>query len=98
MKSTTNKKDIKNSIWIIYSTAKKVSLREIEKLLDSSDGSGQKECCGTAPTNREAVSINTAQLYIKIHINRKMRSVIIDSNIIGNFIIKKYTENKKHFI
>ena len=71
---------------------------EIKKLLDSSDGSSQKKYCGTAPANREAVSINTAQLHIEININGKKRSIIIDLDIIGNFMTQKYTESKKHSI
>ena len=39
-----------------------------------------------------------AQLYIEININGKKESTIIDSNITENFIIKRYTENKKYFM
>ena len=91
-------KNIKNFIQIIYSTAKKVSLRKIEKLLDSSNRSSQKEYCGTASVNREAVSINTAQLYIEININGKTGNTMINSDITENFMTKKYTESKKYLI
>ena len=90
-------------IWRILSERsplcpKKTSLGEAEKLLDSSDKSGQEKCCGTASANREAASTNTAQLHIKIFINEKTESAIIDSGATENFMTKKYTESKKHFI
>ena len=48
--------------------------------------------------NSQAVSINTAQLSIRININKKMKSVIINLDATENFITKKYMKNKKHFI
>ena len=38
------------------------------------------------------------QLYIKVIINGKKRSTIIDSGATENFITKKYAENKKYLI
>ena len=76
----------------------KIFFREIEKLLDFSDGSSQKKYYETVSVNRETVSINMIQLYIKININRKIENIMINSGTTENFIIKKYTENKKHSI
>ena len=88
-------------IWRILSgrlvlQSSEISSEETKKLLNSSDRSSQREYCGTVSANREVVSTNTAQLYIEININRKKESTIIDSDVTKNFIIKKYTENKKH--
>ena len=91
-------KDIKNSTQIIYYIAKKDIFWKTKKLLDSSDRNNQKKYYGTTSINKKAVSTNTAQLYIKSNINKKTKNIIIDSNIIENFIIKKYTENKKYSI
>ena len=68
------------------------------KLLDFSDRSSQKKYYETAPVNREAVLINTAQLRIKININKKIGSTMIDSDTTENFTTKKYTEKKKYLI
>ena len=38
------------------------------------------------------------QLYIKISINKKKKSTMIDSDIIENFMTQKYTESKKYLI
>ena len=48
--------------------------------------------------NREAILINTVQLYIKISINRKIGNTMIDSDATENFITKKYIESKKYLI
>ena len=42
--------------------------------------------------------INTAQLRIKININKKIGNTMINFSITGNFMTKKYIENKKYFI
>ena len=77
---------------------KKTSHRKVEKLLDFSDRSSQKKYYGTAPVSRETVLINTIQLHIKININGKIGNIIIDFDIIENFIIKRNIENKEYSI
>ena len=67
----------------------KTSFGKTEKLLNSSDRSSQKKCCGTAPANRETVSTNTAQLHIRIKINRKIGSAMIDSGMTMDGSTKK---------
>ena len=54
--------------------------------------------CGTVSANKITISTNIVHLQIKININGKMRIAMIDSGIIGSFMIRKYTENKRHFI
>ena len=51
-----------------------------------------------APANKEAASTNIVQLHIKININRKIKSIIINLDAIENSMIKKYIKNKKHLI
>ena len=75
-----------------------ISYGEIRKLLNFSDRSDQKKCCGTALVNREVALINIAQLNINIKINKKAKNIIIDFGTIKNFIIKKYAKNKRYFI
>ena len=43
-----------------------------------------------------AVLINIIYLRIKININRKIGTIIIDFGVIGNFIIKRYIKTKKY--
>ena len=98
MRSTINIKNIIDFIQTIYNIIKKILLKEAEKLINFSNRNSWKKYCELVLANKEVVSINTTQLYIKININWKIKNTIIDSNIIRNFIIKKYIENKKYSI
>ena len=86
---------MKNFTQTILYIAKKTSFGKTEKLLNFPNGSSQKKYCGTAPVNKKAASTNITQLHIRININKKTKNIIIDSDTIRNFIIKKYTKKQE---
>ena len=51
-----------------------------------------------ASGNKIVVSMKVICLEIRIIINKKIGTIIIDSDVIENFITKKYIINRKYFI
>ena len=72
-------------------------MEKIGKLLDSFNRNDQKKYYNTTLIN-EVTSTNVTYRRIEIIINRKIETVIINLDVIRNFIIKKYVKIKKYLI